>query len=158
GASYDKMATNMATLRSMIGQQRFTTGLREYGRRWAGKHPAPWDLFHTFNEAAGQDLWWFWRTWWWETWTLDQAVAEVTVRGDSTTIVIEDRGLAPMPVRLAVRRPGGGTQRYEIPVEIWLSGARRYELTIPSPVASVEIDPEHLFPDIDRRNNLWRGM
>jgi len=157
-ASYDKMATNMVTLRGMIGQQRFMAGLREYGRRWAGKHPAPWDLFHTFNEAAGQDLWWFWRTWWWETWTLDQAVAEVTVRGDSTTIVIEDRGLAPMPVRLAVRRPGGGTQRYEIPVEVWLSGARRYELTIPSPVASVEIDPEHLFPDIDRRNNLWRGI
>ncbi len=157
-ASYDKMATNMVTLRGMIGQQRFMAGLREYGRRWAGKHPAPWDLFHTFNEAAGQDLWWFWRTWWWETWTLDQAVAEVTVRGDSTTIVIEDRGLAPMPVRLAVRWPGGGTQRYEIPVEVWLSGARRYELTIPSPVASVEIDPEHLFPDIDRRNNLWRGM
>lgn len=157
-ASYDKMATNLATLRGLIGEQRFLAALREYGAAWRGRHPAPWDFFHTVNRVAGTDLWWFWRTWWYETWTLEQAVATVRVHGDSSTIVIEDRGLAPMPVRLAVRRPTGGTNRYEIPVEVWLSGATRYEFTVRFPVASVEIDPEGLFPDLDRTNNLWRAL
>jgi len=158
-ASYDKMATNLAMLRGLLGEQRFLKAYREYGARWRGKHPAPWDFFHTFEDVTGEDLWWFWRTWWWETWTLDQAVADVRTERDSTTIVIEDRGLAPMPVRLAVRRLDGSTRRYEIPVEAWLSGARRYELRISAlGVSSVEIDPEHLFPDTNRRNNVWSRL
>jgi hypothetical protein len=159
-ASYDKMAVNLATLRGLLGEPKFLAGYREYGARWAGKHPAPWDFFHTFNQVAGEDLWWFWRTWWYETWTLDQAVAEVRRGRDSTTIVIEDRGTAPMPVRLTVRRVGGASQRYEIPVDVWLAGARRYELTLGATpaIASVEIDAEGVFPDIDRRNNVWRGL
>lgn len=160
-ASYDKMATNLATLRGLLGDQRFRAAYREYGRRWRGKHPSPWDFFYTVNDVARRDLWWFWRAWWFETWTLDQAVAAVrpSSTGDSTTIVIEDRGLVPMPVRLAVRRLAGGTERYEVPVEVWLAGARRYELTVPgASVASVVIDPEELFPDRDRTNNMWRWL
>ncbi len=159
-ASYDKTATNLVALRGLIGEQRFLEGYRAYGRAWSGRHPAPWDFFHALNRAAGEDLGWFWRTWWFETWTLDQAVARVVPGRDSTTIVIEDRGLAPMPTRIAVRRVGGTTERYEIPVEVWLDGARRHEFRVPaSPaVASVEIDPERHFPDIDRSNNVWRGL
>ena len=68
---------------------------REYGRRWIDKHPTAFDFFHTFDDVSGRDLSWFWRTWFYETWTLDQAVAGVQSAGDSTTITIEDRGLAP---------------------------------------------------------------
>ncbi|HUF30248.1 MAG TPA: hypothetical protein VMM77_06245, partial [Gemmatimonadaceae bacterium] len=107
------------------------------------------------NEVAGRDLSWFWRTWFFETWTLDQALASARRVGSELEIVIEDRGLAPMPVRLTVTRVGGAVERIEVPVDVWLAGARRHTLRVPnSPaVQRVAIDPENAFPDVDRSNN-----
>lgn len=159
-ASYDKMATNLVALRGLVGDRRFREAYREYGRRWVNRHPTPWDFWYAFNEALGQDLSWFWRTWWYETWTLDQAVGEVKPAGDSTAITIEDRGLAPMPARVAVRRADNSTQRYEIPVTTWLAGETRWTFRVRSlpAITSIEIDPEKLFPDLDRANNVWRAI
>jgi aminopeptidase N len=159
-ATYDKMATNLVALRGIVGDKRFRDALRAYGRAWVGRHPAPWDFFHSFNQSLNRDYSWFWRTWWYETWPLDQAIAEVKAAGDSTAITIEDRGLAPMPARIVVRRTDGASSRYEIPVETWLAGERRWTFRVrTSPaIASVEIDPERLFPDIDRSNNVWRNL
>ena len=74
-----------------------------------------------------------------------------------TTITIEDRGLAPMPIRLAIRRGDGPAERRVIPVDVWLSGAKRYTLTLDAlpAITSIEIDPEQVFPDVDRSNNRW---
>jgi len=159
-ASYDKMATNMVALRGLVGDRRFREAYREYGKRWINRHPTPWDFWNTFNEVLGQDLNWFWRTWWFETWTLDQAVGEVKAAGDSTAITIEDRGLAPMPARVAVRRSDGSTQRYEVPVTTWLAGVRRWTFHVRSQpgITSIEIDPERIFPDLNRENNVWRAV
>jgi len=159
-ASYAKMATNLAALRALVGDDVFLRAYREYGRRWVNKHPQPYDLWNTFNDVTGQDLGWFWRTWFHETWTLDQAVAGVEIGGDSVAIVIEDRGLAPMPARVAVTREGGAVERVEVPVAVWLAGARRHTLRVAGTphVTRVEIDPEQWFPDIDRGNNAWTGQ
>jgi hypothetical protein len=158
-ASYQKMATNFVALRALLGEDVFMRAYREYGRRWISKHPTPFDLFHTFDEVSGRDLGWFWRTWFYETWTLDHAIVNVQTSGDSATITVEDRGLAPMPVRLAITRQGGAArvERREIPVDAWLRGDRRTTLRVPaSPrITRVEIDPEGAFPDIDRSNNRW---
>lgn len=161
-ASYEKMATILAALRELLGEDTFMRAYREYGRRWVNKHPTPYDLWNTFNDVSGRDLSWFWRVWFFETWTLDQAVADVRTRtlsaaGDSTEIAIEDRGLAPMPVRLAITRADGSVQRLTLPVEPWLAGARRQTVKVSArpAVTKVEIDPELKFPDIERGNNVW---
>ena len=156
-ASYQKMATNLVALRALLGEETFMKAYREYGRRWINKHPTAIDLFHTFDQVSGRDLGWFWRTWFYETWTLDQAITSVQVSGDSATIAVEDRGLAPMPVRLTITRQGGRVDRQEIPVDVWLRGERRASLRVAaSPrITRVEIDPEGAFPDIDRTNNRW---
>jgi hypothetical protein len=157
-ASYQKMATNLVALRALVGEDTFMRAYREYGRRWIHKHPTAYDFFNTFDAVSGRDLSWFWRTWFYETWALDQAVAGVRARGDSATITIEDRGLAPMPVRLAITRQGRASpERREIPVDVWLRGERRATLRVSaSPrITKVEIDPENAFPDIDRTNNRW---
>jgi hypothetical protein len=78
--------------------------------------------------------------------------------GDGETIiVIEDRGRVPMPARVSVTRAGGEVSRYEVPVEVWLSGETRAEISVPGQeaVVRVEIDAANEFPDIDRRNNIW---
>jgi hypothetical protein len=158
-ASYDKMAANLAMLRAVLGEQTFMRAYREYGTRWINKHPTPFDFWNTFEDVAGRDLDWFWRSWWFDTWTLDQAIASVRPAGDSLEIVIEDRGLAPMPVRLAVTRAGGNVDRVEVPVDVWLSGARRHTIRIARrpAVTQVAIDPEGLFVDVDRENQVWQS-
>jgi aminopeptidase N len=157
-ASYDKMALILHALRGLLGDDTFLRAYREYGRRWLGRHPVPYDFFNTFNDVSGQDLSWFWRTWFYETWTLDQAVAGVVLSGGEAEVTIEDRGLAPMPVRLAVTRDDGTVERYEAPVAVWLNGARRQTVRVPraASIARVEIDPEHWFPDVALGNNVWR--
>ncbi|HZO20113.1 MAG TPA: M1 family metallopeptidase [Gemmatimonadaceae bacterium] len=156
-ASYDKMAINLRSLRALLGEDLFMRAYREYGRRWVNRHPAPYDFWNTVEDVAGRDLDWFWTTWWFETWTLDQAVAGARADGDALVVTIEDRGLAPMPVRLAVTRDGGGVERLELPVDPWLAGARTQtaRITTGATVRAVEIDPEMVFPDIDRSNNRW---
>jgi aminopeptidase N len=154
-ASYSKPATLLRALRGVLGDSTFTAGLREYLTRWRYRHPTPWDMFATFEDVAGRDLEWFWRTWYYETWTLDQAIASVTPGAGGTRIVIEDRGLAPMPVRLAIRYADGRVERREIPVDVWLGGATSTAVTVDGTVQAVAIDPERLFPDVDPSNNRW---
>ncbi len=159
-ASYEKMATNMVALRAIMGDTAFLSSYRTYGLRWLDKHPSQYDFFNSFNSLSGKDLSWFWRTWWYETWTLDQAIGSVTptALGDSLRVTIDDRGLAPMPVRLAVARADGTVERRVLPVDVWLAHGSKHVTTTfarGAAITSVEIDPERVFPDVDRTNNRW---
>ncbi len=155
--SYPKPATVLVALRGLLGEETFVRGFKKFFGDWAFKHPKPWDLFNTFNTVSGRDLSWFWRAWYYEDWTLDQAVADVIQEHTLATIVVEDLGLVPMPVRLTVTLESGRVLEREIPAESWLLGETKVELSIPvrSPVLRVEIDAAGAFPDIDRSNNVW---
>ena len=155
-ASYFKMARNLSALRAILGDEVFLDAYREYGRRWVQKHPTPFDLWNTFEDVSGWDLDWFWRTWFYETWTLDQRVAGVTSDGGSSTIVIQDDGLAPMPVLLRITRADGSTESMTLPVDPWLDGARQQTVTVEGEVTKVEIDPDWVFTDVNRGNNSWK--
>jgi hypothetical protein len=156
-AAYDKPMVVLHALRGMLGEELFMRAYREYGRRWANRHPQPQDLFNTFNDVTGRDLSWFWRAWFYETWTLDQAIAGVQRSGDRLLVTVEDRGLTPMPTRLVITRSDGTTERAEIPVEVWLRGQTRaiHAVENAATVSRVEIDPEGFFPDLDRANQTW---
>jgi hypothetical protein len=157
-ASYSKPATVLVALRGLLGEAAFVRGFREYIDTWAYKHPQPWDFFNTFDRTSGQNLGWFWRSWYYETWILDHAVDNVREGSDGTTIVIEDRGQVPMPARITITLADGQTMTREVPVGTWLAGKIRSEVSLPAgaEVVRVEIDAEHLFPDIDRSNNVWQ--
>ena len=156
---YDKTAQVLAALRGMLGEATFHRAFREYGRRWTGRHPYPYDFFDTIEDVTKQDLSWFWTSWFFEPWPLDQAIASVKKDGFNIAITIEDRGLAPMPIELAITRADGSTDRLRIPATVWLSGARSYVVRVARApdVTRVEIDPDGYFPDTDRSNQLWRS-
>jgi hypothetical protein len=149
---YDKTAQVLAALRGLLGEPTFHKALREYGKRWIGRHPYPNDFFNTFDDISHQDLSWFWNTWFYNAWPLEQAVASVTQAGDSVAITIEDRGMAPMPVMLAITRADSTVQRIDIPVTVWLTGARRHTINVARrpDIVHMEIDPDGLFPEINR--------
>jgi hypothetical protein len=155
---YDKTAQVLSALRAVLGEETFHRAYREYGKRWTGRHPYPPDFFNTISEVSGRDLSWFWRSWFYEPWSLDQAIASVREEGDSVAITVEDRGLAPMPVVLAVTREGGKVERVTAPVDVWLSGARKWVARVSATprIVSVEIDPDAAFPDVNRDNQRWR--
>ncbi len=156
-ASYYKPATVLVALRGVLGAETFNKAFREYAQRWLYKHPSPHDLFNTFEDVAGQDLSWFWRSWLFETWKLDQAIDTVGAAGDSLEVVIENRERALMPVHLALTRTGGRVDTLTIPASVWFSGERRWPIRVAREptVRSIEIDPRRDFPDIDRSNQIW---
>jgi aminopeptidase N len=156
-ASYYKPASVLVALRGVLGTDTFNRAYKEYIRRWAYKHPSPYDLFNTFENVSGQDLSWFWRTWFFETWKLDQAIDTVTTVGDSLEIVVVNKGKAIMPLRLAVTRTTGQVDRLTFPAEFWFQGERRRTVRVAREpaVKTIELDPQREFPDIDRSNQVW---
>ncbi|HEX2249283.1 MAG TPA: M1 family metallopeptidase [Gemmatimonadales bacterium] len=155
-ASYYKPATVMVALRGVLGTDVFNRAYREYIRRWAYKHPTPYDLFNTFEDVSGQDLSWFWRSWFFETWKLDQAIDTVTTAGDSLEIVLTNEGKALMPVLLTITRIDGREEPVTLPVDVWLQDDRQNVRIARTPaVRNIEIDVEKNFPDLDRSNQVW---
>jgi aminopeptidase N len=156
-ASYYKPAAVLEGLRAALGDSTFKAAFREYGRRWAWKHPTPRDFFNTVSGVAGRDLDWFWRSWYHETWRLDQALDEVVVAGDSARVTVTSKGKVPMPVLLVARGTAGDSTTATIPVEAFLNGARTATVTMPVPkgVVRVEIDPGRRLPDAEPLNQSW---
>lgn len=156
-ASYPKPGSVLIALQGVIGEEVFNNAWREYIRRWAYKHPTPYDMFNTFEDVSGMNLDWFWRAWYFETWALDQAVKNVIQTDTKATIQIRDLGEVPMPVLLTLTLENGTTIEERIAVTDWLRGLREtsIEVNIQSPVKRVEIDKDNYFPDKDRSNNVW---
>ncbi len=165
-ASYWKPATMLKTLEALIGQDTVWEALREYTDRWMYRHPDPLDFFNTVESVAGRDLDWFWHPFWYETAYLDHAIEDVQMGQGAAgapvaRVTVMDLGSAPLPATIELELSGGQTLVETIPVEVWLEGATRHTLTVSLPagatVERAEIDPDELFPDVDRDNNAWEG-
>lgn len=161
--AYYKPGMGLKLLReSILGPERFDYAFKKYVDRWAFKHPMPQDFFRSMENAAGEDLGWFWRGWFYETWKLDQAVKEVRYVDGSASkgalISIENLDRLAMPATVEVTEENGKKGRVNLPVEIWQRGATwtfRYDST--SPVKSVVLDPDEKLPDVNEKNNTWTG-
>jgi hypothetical protein len=162
-AAYEKPALALTILREQIlGEKRFDYAFRTYIRRWAFKHPTPWDFFHTMDNAGGEDLSWFWNEWFFTTWKLDQAVKDIGYPDNDPSkgslITIENLDEMAMPVTVFVKEENGKTGTVKLPAEIWQRGGLwtfAYKST--SKIAYVIIDPEHVLPDVNPDNNSFSG-
>ncbi|HMI01128.1 MAG TPA: M1 family metallopeptidase [Pedobacter sp.] len=162
-AAYYRPAMGLSLLRKyVLGEQRFDFAFQEYVRRWAFKHPTPYDFFRTMENVGGEDLAWFWRGWILNNWKLDQAVKAVGYPDkDSLSkgsfITIENLEEMAMPVVISIRQVNGKTDTVSLPAEIWKSGATwTFLFKSVSRIKSVIIDPLKEFPDINPANNVWR--
>ena len=76
--AYAKAATGLNILRETImGRELFDYAFKEYARRWAFRHPTPYDLFRTMEDASAVDLDWFWRGWYYGTEPVDISLDSV---------------------------------------------------------------------------------
>ena len=158
---YQKPGMVLNLLRGVVlDTATFDDGFRTYLRRWAFKHPMPWDFFRTMDNVSGRDLSWFWREWFYTTDRVDLAVDTVLQIPVSGGVRVQIRlssrqaGVMPVPMRLTLAN--GQTRDVDLPVQIWYGG-RSYLFTadLPARLTRVELDPAGLIPDLDRRNNSW---
>jgi hypothetical protein len=162
-AAYAKPAMALDLLRKyVLGEKRFDYAFRAYVKRWAFKHPTPWDFFHCMENMSGEDLGWFWRGWILNNWKLDQGVKDVKYPENDPSkgayITLENKEEMAMPVVLAIAQENGRTDTVVLPAEIWQKGAvKTFAYAATSKIKSVIIDPLHEFPDINTSNNIWTG-
>jgi hypothetical protein len=159
---YSKPSAGLVLLREQIlGPERFDFAFKTYINRWAFKHPTPDDFFRTIENAAGENLQWFWRGWFLNDWRLDVAVSDVKyVDNDPTKgslITLDNLGKMAMPVILEIKTKGGKVDRIKLPVEIWeryASWTFKYPST--EEIESVTYDPDKVLPDYNQDNNVWK--
>jgi len=158
GDYYFKTAIGLTLLRNeIVGADKFDYAFRKYTEAWAFKHPTPYDFFHAINNAAGEQLDWFWKSWFFTTATLDQAITDVKINHDSTLVTIENKGGLIMPVTAKMYLSNGDSNVVKLPVEIWQRGGTwTFRYVSNNPVQRVVIDPEQVLPDTDRKNNEWK--
>lgn len=161
-AAYMKPAQMLTALRELVlGKERFDAAFTEYIRRWAFKHPTPWDFFHTMENVSGEDLSWFWRAWVLNTWKLDMKVKEVNYIDDNaekgSEITIETLEKMVMPVTVLVKESNGKEHTINLPVEVWQRGAEwRFTVPTTSEIKEVILDPDKKLPEWERSNNSWK--
>ena len=161
GEYYFKTAAGLKILRNVVlGPDRFDYAFKDYIKNWAFKHPQPEDFFRSMNNAAGEDLNWFWKQWVYTTWHLDQAISEVrqasTDLKDGCLITVVNKAQMAMPVIVQVTEQNGHVTDLTLPVEVWQRGATwTFKVPTTSAVTKVELDPKHDLPDGDLTNNVW---
>lgn len=163
-ALYYKPGYALTLLRTqIIGEQRFDYAFKEYIKRWAYKHPTPWDFFRTMENATGEDLAWFWKGMIIENYKLDQSVSGVTYVGNKpesgALVVIDNLEKMAMPILLTYETESGKTGSMKIPVEVWQNGnVWTQKLPTTEKLKSVTIDKDGLYPDINPDNNTWKAQ
>ncbi len=148
--TYTKPSVVYRMLQAYLGDERFVRGMRLYYERNKLRHVTLDDFQAAMEEAAGEDLDWFFDQWFRTTATLDYIVrdASTTRRDDGrwvTRVDVERVGDAWMPVVLQV-----GDQRVRLD-----SRERRQSVEVVTDArpAEVVLDPDVVILDADRSNN-----
>lgn len=173
--SYSKGEMLLAQLRAVIGQRTFDQGMLDYFDRCKFKHPDPIDFERVMEQRSGLELGWYFDQWVNTTRRLDYAVDTVIANGDSTTIVLRNKGGMIMPLDVEVAWLNGKKRMHHIPLSLMLgakpAGSEPYEFlnlpywqwtdptfsfTVPGrpdDIARFTIDPLLRLADGERSNN-----
>lgn len=155
--AYSKPATAYNILRNLLGDDKFKAGMKLYMQNWNGKHPQPYDFFFSFNEAAGEDLNWFWGPWFFEALIPDLKIESVSTKGRKVKVEISNPNGVPLPIILNFKLKSGKTERYETTADVWKEGKSsvEIELRLPDKLKEVNLGASWV-PDSDRSNNRYK--
>ncbi len=156
---YSKPGYALDILRNeILGKDRFDYAFKTYINDWAFKHPTPKDFFRVMNNAAGENLHWFWKAWFEENYNLDMAIKDVILQDGNKTAVVTLVNLdkMAMPVLLSYTTNSGKVIKKTYPVDIWNNTAEfKIKLIADEEIKSVSIDADKIFPDTNFKNNNW---
>ncbi|MFP9115727.1 M1 family metallopeptidase [Flavobacterium sp. RHBU_3] len=155
--AYYKPATGLIMLREYIlGHERFDYAFRNYIKNWAYKHPQPSDFFNAMDNAAGENLNWFWRGWFMSNANIDLGISAVAEEKDGYLITFTNKGDMPAPVVYKITYDDNTTEVRTLPVEIWQRGNQwDHFLKTTKKIKMLDIDPGRYVPDINISDNTW---
>jgi hypothetical protein len=145
---YNKTAMGFNYLRAYLGDSLFDTGMQEYYRRWASKHPQPNNLRKIFETTTGKDLSWFFSDFIGTTKRMDYEIASL----ENRKLLLKNKGELASPVVIA------GMMGDSICFEKWVDGfeVQKWIDIPPGNYSALKIDPRHVAPEIFRLNNNTR--
>jgi hypothetical protein len=167
---YGKPAAGLVMLREQVlGPKLFDQAFSEYARRWAFKHPQPSDLFRSLDDGGGELLNWFWRGWFFTTYANDQAIANVDMQpadslmGNTSKgrnyyrVQVDNKGGLVMPLQLEVTFDDGTSRKVKLTADVWRQNEKSftYGFFTDRTVTRVVVDPDEVFADVNRENNVW---
>jgi hypothetical protein len=158
--SYFKTAVAYNMLKEMLDMRKpglFKSALKEYMVRWHGKHPSPYDFFFTIDNAAGEDLGWFWHPWFFELGYPDLSIDSVFNDGGTYRVLISNQGIMPVPVVLNFETGNSSAGVFTFPPDIWKDGKDDIWLKCEpdsSNIKKITLGTKYI-PDADSTNNVW---
>ena len=175
-AAYSKGSIFLSQLGYIIGQDKLMETLKKYYTDFKFKHPTPNDIKRTAEKVSGLQLDWYLMDWTQTTNTIDYAIQEVVAEDlENTTVVLERKGLMPMPLDILVVYQDGSQETFYVPLRMmrgvkenpypsiertvlpnWAWAYPSYEFTISKPyqsIKAIQIDPSGLMADADLDNN-----
>ena len=155
---YGKPALAYLALKDLLGDALFKTSLHEFMNRWHGKHPTPWDMFYSVNDASGRNLNWFWNSWFFSPGYIDLAIQPVVQSTSQCTVTIQNIGGFAAPVDVVLTFADGTNETAHQTPAIWQSNPAQAVVKIPTKkkVQSVRLDGG-IYVDSDGSNNSWPG-
>lgn len=156
-ASYNRPANAYNFLREILGDELFKKALREYIRRWHGRHPMPYDFFFTFEDVAGKNLEWFWKPWFFDRGYPDLGIKKVKKSGNKYRITVKRYGEIPIPVSLTVIYADSSSETVYRPITVWEKGDSKIKIEVKSDreVREIQLGNAHI-PDAVAENNVYR--
>lgn len=156
--AYGKAALGYLAMKDMLGDQLFKKCLHTYMDRWHGKHPSPWDFFYSFNDAAGRDMNWFWKSWYFDNSYIDLAIDNVKKSRRGYSVSLKNIGGMPAPVDMKISYKDGSTDVLHQTPEIWKDDIDQTTVTVKTKkdIQSIDLDGG-IWMDADTSNNSWSG-
>ena len=173
-AAYAKGGTFLGVLGYVMGEAKRDQLMLNYYNTWKFKHPNANDFIRVAEKTSGLQLQWLKEYWVNSTKTIDYGLNDIQVSGNAALISIQRVGKFPMPIEVVLTYKDGSSELHYIPLDLMLGGKAQegsmkqinhpewkwthptytFESTKPlSAIKSIEIDPSHRMPDINRSNN-----
>lgn len=153
---YGKPALAYLALKDLLGDGLFKKSLHEFMDRWHGKHPTPWDMFYSFDNASGKNLTWFWQSWFFSPSYIDLAIEKVVLSATQLAITIQNVGGYVTPVDVVIMFADGTQETVHQTPAIWQMNQQRamVKISTKKKVKSIRLDGG-IFVDSDKNNNEW---
>jgi hypothetical protein len=153
-SAYDRSSIAYEILRDMLGDELFLKALKEYMKRWNGRHPTPYDFYFTFNNVTGQNLNWFWKPWFFEIGFPDLEIVSIDQEKDGYKILIRKIGNMPVPISCKIYFEDGTEDELYKNASVWkdLNDEYLIEYSSSKTIRELLLSGENI-PDINPDND-----
>jgi len=148
-------------MKDFMGDASFKKALQEYIKRWAGKHPTPYDFFFSFEDATDDELGWFYEPWFFKQGYPDLGIDTAYVKDNILRVQVTKEGDLPVPVALYVKMKDGTSKKAYRSASAWKPGANGdeedeiwIEVEMDKKPSGIELGNQYI-PDADTTNNYW---